>query len=135
MSYLSKIGLSVLCLFLFQNCTSFKGKSLSVYSYTTIPDFFYDLKLVSVEIDPENRELYVFDMAITYAKKTDQDVTYQVLFSVINFPNVCSPIDGTANGADKHIRFQCLLPTQNDLHLKLTLLGPSGEEVVEQYKF
>ena len=134
--YFYKMGLVALCIFLFQNCSSFEAsKEFNVYSYATQPDFFYDLKLVSVEIDSLNRELYVFDLVVSYAKDFAQAVNYQIGFSTLQLPGVCQTITGVATGVSKHTRFQCLLPTADSLFVQITLVGRLGEEVVEQYKF
>ncbi len=130
------LGLFILCLFLFQNCGKFeKIDDINFYSYTEAPDFYYDLKLVSVEIDSYQRQHYIFDLAMSYAHDPEQSITYQVLFSTLDISGVCNGQGGTADDESKNVRLQCLIPIEDKLFLQITLLGPRGEELVQQYSF
>lgn len=131
-----RFGLVGLLLFAFQNCGRFAAVDRSiVYPYSTQPDFFYDLKLVSVEMDDLGRKNYEFDVVMSYAKDIDQALNYRISFSTLDRSGICQSQDRTASGEDKHQRFVCLLPTPDDLYVQLKILGPSNEEEVQQYRF
>ncbi len=133
---LLRLGLFSLVVFLFQNCGSFEARETEdIYTYSSQPDFFYDLKLVSVETDSTSRQRYVFDLAMSYAPSATQAVSYRVAFSTLGISRVCLSIDGTADEQSKHIRFQCLLPAPDDLFIELTLVGPESETLKEQFRF
>ncbi len=136
MNIFYRLGLLSLCFFLFQNCGSFeKAEVDNFYSYNEPPDFYYDLKLLRVELDQNQRQRYTFDLAMSYAHDPDQSITYQVLFSTLDISGVCRGQDGTADDDTKHVRLECLIPVEDRLFLQLTLLGPRDEEVVRQYSF
>ena len=64
------LGLMSLCLFLFQNCGEFAAEEREdIYTYDSRPDFFYDVKLITTEVDSANRKRYVFDFAVSFASK------------------------------------------------------------------
>ena len=131
-----KLGLLGLCLFIFQNCGKFeRPRNSKFYSYTTAPNFYHDIKLISVSLDSAGREEYVFDFAIAYAHDADQSITYQVAFSTLNFSGVCRTQERIADAETKHFRLSCKMPIEDVLFLQLTLLGPQGEEFVDQYQF
>ena len=130
------LGLLSLCLFIFQNCGKFEGPGNSrFYKYSTAPDFYHDIKLISVSLDTSGREEYVFDFAIAYAHDADQSLTYRVAFSTLNFSGVCRTQERTADQDTKHFRLSCKMPVEDVLFLQLTLVGPQGEELVDQYQF
>ncbi len=133
---LLRCGLIGLCLFTFQNCGGFEANKSDVpYPYSVQPDFFYDIKLVSVEIDELGREVHEFDVAVSFASDSDQAVSYRVAFSTLNRSGICASQDRIATGDSKHQRFPCLLPTPEDLYIQLTLVGPEGEQMVDQFRF
>lgn len=125
-----------LVFFLFQNCGKFeKVDDFNFYSYSEAPDFYYDLKLLSVELDNHRRQRYVFDLAMSYSHDPEQSISYQVLFSTLDISGVCGGQDGTADDETRHIRLECLIPVEDKLFLQITLLGPRNEETVQQYSF
>ena len=133
---LFRMGLFSVMVFAFQNCGGFEAADRSVpYPYSTRPDFFFDVKMVSLRTDELGRESYNFDVAITFATNPNQSVNYRVAFSTLDRTGICRSVDQTAIGPNKHQRFPCTLPTPDDLYLQLTLLGPNGEENVEQFRF
>jgi hypothetical protein len=105
------------------------------YPYARQPDFFYDLKLIKVEIDEVGRESYEFDLVMSYAPNPNQTVNYQVAFSTLERSGICRAVEQSAIGFSKHERVACLLPSPNDLFIQLTLVGPEGEQAVEQFRF
>ena len=136
MKYLNWFFLMSLMLFAFQNCGSFESSGFAgIYSYSSKPDFFYDVNLVSTETDELGRENYIFDFAVAYAHDPNQSVSYRVSYSTLNIVSVCANKDGTADGETKHFRAECKLPTPDDLYIQLTLVGPQGEQVQEQFRF
>ncbi len=131
-----RLGLTGLCIFVFQNCGNFQPNGLNIpYPYSTQPDFFYDVKLISVEVDDLGRQAYEFDVVSSFASNPNQSVSYRVSFSTLDRSGICASEDRTAVGMEKHERFDCLMPTPDDLYIQLTLLGPEGEEAVEQFRF
>jgi len=136
MKVIYRLGLLSLCIFLFQNCGEFSGTGIEInYPYSSQPDFFYDIKLVSVETDDLGLKRFDFDVAISFASNINQAVSYRLAFSTLNRSRVCLSVDATADGSEKHDRYTCILPTPDDLYVQITLLGPTGEEVVEQFRF
>ena len=127
---------SLLMLCLFQSCSGFApNKVFSFYSYTEAPEIFHDLKLVRVEVDGYGRQNFLFDLVMSYAADSNQALTYQLSFSSLDVVGVCRTVEGQALGTEKHRQIQCLTATPNDLYVQLLILGPSGEEGKEQYRF
>lgn len=133
---LIRLGLVSLCLFAFQNCGEFKATEMGVpYPYTSQPDFFYDIKLVSLEVDNLGREAYEFDVVATFATNPNQGVNYRIAYATLDRSGICESQEWTAIGADKHERFRCLIPAPDNLYIQLTLVGPTGEQAVQQFRF
>lgn len=136
MKFWQRMGLLAVCLSCFQNCGEFKADPYAVYyTYSSRPDFFYDLKMVSVEIDNLGRERYEFDLALSFATNVDQTVNYQMAFSTLDRSGICTTQELSAVGDSKHRRFTCMMPTPDVLYVQLTILGPTGEQEVRQYRF
>ncbi len=131
-----RLGLLSLFVFAFQNCGEFKAADDGIpYPYTAEPEFFYDVKLVRVEVDNLGRKAYEFDVALSFATNPNQTVSYRMAYSTLDRSGICESEDRSASGNTKHARFSCLMPTPDILYIQLTLVGPEGEEVVEQYRF
>ena len=104
-----------LILFLFQNCSPFESHSvLNFYPYKSKPDFFYDLKLISVKTDNANRKQYVIDVVISYSEEPQQDVDYQIQFSTPKISNVCETLERVAADHGKHFKTSCLIPVSSE---------------------
>lgn len=128
--------LFLLCGFLFQNCGEFKSPEQRLtYPFSTKPDFFYDVKLVSVEEDEAGRQAYEFDVAVSLAEDQEQPVAVQLAFSTLDRVGVCPLFNATATGATKHQRHLCILPTPREIYVQMILVGPSEEQVTEQFRF
>lgn len=126
----------ILLLFVFQNCGSFKAANENrIYTYSSAPDFYHDIKLVLLEVDELGRQQYSFDLAVSYAHDPSQAISYQVSFSTIKISSVCQVAEGTANGESKHFRVNCLLPVPDELYVQLVLVGPQEERVTRQYRY
>ncbi len=131
-----KLGLLSLVIFLFQSCGSYDSNIEGfIYKYSSRPDFFYDLKLVSVSQDDVGRQTYIFDVAVSYASNLNQSVSYQMAFSTLLRTGICETQDEVALAGTKHERFICKLATPDDLYVQLTLVGPNNETLVETFRF
>ena len=122
----------------FQNCGEFKSPTdESLYSYSSRPDFFYDLRLVKVEIDSLGRKLYEFDLVVSFASDPDRDIHFQIAYSTLNRSAICPTQEFSSLQDGKHHHFQCLLPTPDTLYVRLSLIlmGPEGKNEVRQYSF
>lgn len=130
------LGLLCLCVFLFQNCGSFEaieqGSDIAPFSQ---PNFFFDIQLVRVDVDELKRERHIFDIVVSLASNPEAPVDYLVNFSTVLISGVCPSVQGIAEGATKHFRVQCTLPTPDELFVQLKLTGPSSETITLQYGF
>jgi hypothetical protein len=142
MSIFYPLGLLCLSLFLFQNCGSgFKANNnLDIYPYSSQPDFFSDIKLVSTEIDETGRQRFEFDTVVSMASNPEQTVNYQLIFQTMDsnsgnlFP-ACPEVTSSATADTKHQRHVCIIPLPEALFVEMTLLGPNGEESLSQFRF
>ena len=130
-------ALFTLVLFFFQSCGSFESIALPVfYPYTTKPDFFYDLKLISAETDDLNRRQYMIDIAMSYSQDPEQSIDYEVQFSTLKIANVCPTQNGSAVADKKRILAQCLIPISDEnLFVQFILQGPDNKSLRKIYKF
>ena len=132
----ARFGLLLICISCYQSCGQFRAATNVVpYPYTSKTDFFYDLKLVSVERQSDGTEAFVFDLAVSYAANADQTVNYQVAYSTNNRSGVCRTESLSARAETKHHWLRCILPTPTDLYIQLTMVGPNGEREQLQYRF
>lgn len=122
--------------FLFQNCAPFEPLiDSTMYPYSTQPAFFWDFKLVKTEVDTSDRELFVFDLALSYASNPQENVGYRIDFSTISQTGICSFVDGTVNNQNNHIQAQCKLPVDDDLFVRLIFVGVNDEEQTQEFRY
>lgn len=134
MRSLNLFFLCSLVLFCFQNCAEFKRNSFfDIYPYSSKPDFFYDVQLVSSQEDEDGLQSYIFDIAISYAGDPNEEVNYTLVFKTPIVSEACIET-GTANGNSKHFRVECIVPFEDELYVQLMMAGPSAE-LEQNYKF
>lgn len=131
-----RLGLLAMSVLLFQNCGSFETNELGlVYSYTSKPRHFYDLKLVKVEKDELGRETFEFDLAISHAVNFDAPVSFFVAYSTLARSSSCPTSEHRAEGNTKHQRFICKIPVPDDLYIELSIFEEGQEPEVAQFRF
>lgn len=137
MNVWNRMGLLSLMLMMFQACGGpFQANNLYVlYRYREKPDFFYDLKLLKVEVDAENRQEYTFDLAISYAQNPFQEVNYSVQYSTIAISGVCEAFTASALNETRHRQIKCKIPAADALFLQLSLVGPNAETTTDIFAF
>ncbi len=129
-------GLIFFIIFAFQNCGKFYANDhRSIYSYSSAPDFYYDIKLQEVLIDSAQRESYKFDFAVSFSRNPNSPVSYQINYSTPKLNPSCPPTQGVATQATKHLQLSCLIPTSDDLYVEIIMVGPGGETVTDQFRF
>ena len=135
MSHFRFIPLFVLIAFTFQNCGGFEAASFDFYSYSSQPEFFYDLKLVESEVESDGRKTFKFDVVLTYVRDASQAVQYQFEFSSLNSENICASVSDVAQGDTRHFSMTCRIPADDYSHVRMTLSGPDSAQEQKIFRF